>query len=169
MCEWRQPFEDLVTDFYSCLLFCCRLFFFSCSLWFFFVYFYVLFFLLNIARAGGLDLVGAGLGRLSGSNHITSLYLIVFTVLCVFKHFFLMCYPPLLICLLFCHVFVWTGWRLVPLTRHSKKRKTTLKSHWLLPDLSARAALLLGIHEKYLKPSITTLFCVSPHRDMALL
>lgn len=52
-----------------------------------FVYFYVLFFLLNIARAGGLDLVGAGLGRLSGSNHITSLYLIVFTVLCVFKHF----------------------------------------------------------------------------------
>lgn len=69
-----------------------------------FVYFYVLFLLLNIARAGGLDLVGAGLGRLSGSNHITSLYLIVFTVLCVFKLFF---YPPLLICLLFCHVFVW--------------------------------------------------------------
>lgn len=54
-----------------------------------FVCFYVLFFLLNVARAGGgLDLVGAGLGRLSGSNHITSLYLIVSTVLCVFKLFF---------------------------------------------------------------------------------
>lgn len=78
--------------FFGCL--------FSFSVFFFFV----------ILQGAGLDLVGAGLGRLSGSNHIASLYYLIvfmFSLFCAFLNiFFKTCSASLPICLsfLFCYV-----------------------------------------------------------------
>lgn len=59
-------------------------------------------------QGAGLDLVGAGLGRLSGSNHIASLYFLIvfmFSLFCAFLNiFFKPCFASLSICLSFCFV-----------------------------------------------------------------